>query len=328
MKKRIAILLALVLMLTVFVGCKNEGETPVPPANTTAVKTATADPETGAPTTASHAPETSAEPIETAAPADTTINPPATDGEVAGYYQPDTMNGQSIMEFMMDQMGDSEMTMDQLEEYLDLMDMDLNTLFFLEIREDGTFDLGVMSETVTGEWTQEGPEDLSMTVDGETVHAKFDGVHVALSEDGQEMVFVKGEKPAETKPAVPETTEDLDGPTDPDNIVGSYVLVEMNGQTLEEMIADAAADSGMTADDFLDAMKEVGMDFENLIVLEIHEDGTCKMTSMADDSEEGTWSLDGDQVTITFDGDDATGTFADGKISLSEEDTTMVFAKR
>jgi hypothetical protein len=125
-----------------------------------------------------------------------------------------------------------------------------------------------------------------------------------------------------------ETTEDLDGPTDPDNIVGSYVLVEMNGQTLEEMIADAAADSGMTVDAFRDAMKEVGMDFENLIVLEIHEDGTCKMTSMADDSEEGTWSLDGDQVTITFDGDDATGTFADGKISLSEEDTTMVFAKR
>ena len=69
-------------------------------------------------------------------------------------------------------------------------------------------------------------------------------------------------------------------------------------------------------------MASVGMTF----TLTLNADGTCAF-DMAGDVSEGTWSQEGDTVTITIDGDPASGTMADGLITLSQGSVEMVFSQ-
>lgn len=66
------------------------------------------------------------------------------------------------------------------------------------------------------------------------------------------------------------------------------------------------------------------------ISIEIKDDGTCSYSmTFGEETEtmDGTWTQDGDKVTITFDGDPQEFTYKDGKLSGSMDGMTMVLAK-
>jgi len=67
-------------------------------------------------------------------------------------------------------------------------------------------------------------------------------------------------------------------------------------------------------------------DFGLNVVVTLNEDGTCTMD--AEESTQGTWTIDGDTVTIKEEGaPDTVMTLVDGKLIIDEEEATMVFSR-
>ena len=64
------------------------------------------------------------------------------------------------------------------------------------------------------------------------------------------------------------------------------------------------------------------------MVLNLAEDGTAEMTMPgSENAAAGSWVLDGEKITITIEDSPAEGTYADGTITLGDEDMTMVFTR-
>ena len=64
------------------------------------------------------------------------------------------------------------------------------------------------------------------------------------------------------------------------------------------------------------------------MVLNLAEDGTAEMSIPGYESTgAGTWVLDGEKITITIEDSPAEGTFADGKITLTEGEMSMEFTR-
>ena len=71
-----------------------------------------------------------------------------------------------------------------------------------------------------------------------------------------------------------------------------------------------------------DMYKEMGMDAPEMY-LELNEDGTGKLVMDDEDTQEVEWK-DG---VITLDGEDAEYTVEDGKLTMEEDGTVIVFEK-
>ena len=68
-------------------------------------------------------------------------------------------------------------------------------------------------------------------------------------------------------------------------------------------------------------------DFGIEVIVTLNEDGTATMDGVGD-AAEGTWTIDGDTVTITEkDAEDTVMTLVDGKLTMSTDETTMVFSQ-
>ena len=64
------------------------------------------------------------------------------------------------------------------------------------------------------------------------------------------------------------------------------------------------------------------------MALNLAEDGTAEMTMPgSENAAAGSWVLDGEKITITIEDSPAEGTYADGTITLGDEDMTMVFTR-
>ena len=64
------------------------------------------------------------------------------------------------------------------------------------------------------------------------------------------------------------------------------------------------------------------------MVMNLAEDGTAEMSMPGTENvAAGTWVLDGEKITVTIEDSPAEGTYADGKITLGDEDMTMVFTR-
>ena len=105
---------------------------------------------------------------------------------------------------------------------------------------------------------------------------------------------------------------------------GKYALVSMvdsEGNDWLEMLASMAAMFGEEDESF---------DFSSLY-LELKDGGKFVM-SMMDEVQEGTYRINGKNITLTAEGEDISGTINGKKISLSAEEEgqsmTMVFEKK
>ena len=107
------------------------------------------------------------------------------------------------------------------------------------------------------------------------------------------------------------------------NPAGKYYVKTINGKTLEEAISEELG--GMSLDD---ALKMANVDSLNdLMYLELKEDGTAAMTSMGI-SMDGTWKQDGGKLIITIEGDSQEFTIDGSTIKGTTEGQEYVFEKK
>ena len=298
MKKILALTLVLVLVLAAFVGCK---------------KTDAADKNGDA-------------------AAQKTAEAPLSEG-IVGWYKAETVNGMSFTEWMASMFGGltgedetaPAMSEEELKEKLTSLGIDLDNFMSIELLEDGTAVMSSMGIASKGTWTQDGENVTVTTSDGTEQKGTFDGSRLTLKASSELMettvVFVKAQKPAE-----PEVDPELLN-NDPNNIVGIYHVSKINGQTLEEYVADAAKESGVEVETYL---AQNGIELDNYMPMTVRSDNTVEIKAFAIKMT-GTWALDGETLTITMDQDGesqtTTGTFANGEIVIGEADQLITYVK-
>ena len=298
MKKILALTLVLVLVLAAFVGCK----------------------------------KTDATDKNGDAAAQKTTEAPLSEG-IVGWYKAETVNGMSFAEWVASMFGGlagedetaPTMSEEELKEKLTSLGIDLDNFMSIELLEDGTAVMSSMGIASKGTWTQDGENVTVTTKDGTEQTGTFDGSRLTLKASSEEMettvVFVKAQKPAE-----PEVDPELLN-NDPNNIVGIYHVSKINGQTLEEYVADAAKQSGVEVETYL---AQNGIELENYMPMTIRSDNTVEIKAFAIKMT-GTWALDGETLTITMDQDGesqtTTGTFANGEIVIGEADQLITYVK-
>ncbi len=294
MKKILALTLVLVLVLAAFVGCKKTDATDKNAQKTTAA--------------------------------------PVSDG-IVGWYKAETVNGMSFTEWVASMFGGlagedetaPTMSEEDLKEKLASLGIDLDNFMSIELLEDGTAVMSSMGIASKGTWTQDGENVTVTTKDGTEQKGTFDGSRLTLKASSEQMettvVFVKAQKPAE-----PEVDPELLN-NDPNNIVGIYHVSKINGQTLEEYVADAAKERGVEVETYL---AQNGIELENYMPMTIRSDNTVEIKAFAIKMT-GTWALDGETLTITMDQDGesqtTTGTFANGEIVIGEADQLITYVK-
>ena len=141
---------------------------------------------------------------------------------------------------------------------------------------------------------------------------------------------------AASKPLEPEPTEpDVTGgdPGLPEELIGTYLLLRLNGQTLEEMLLQQAADRGMSEEEFLEAMEQSGLSMEamvdlvrNQITLTLNADGSWDLDS-AGTVISGDWSLEDGALHLQLYGQELGAVLEDGVISIDFAGTEMVFSR-
>lgn len=298
MKKILALTLVLVLVLAAFVGCK----------------------------------KTDATDKNGDAAAQKTTEAPLSEG-IVGWYKAETVNGMSFTEWMASMFGGlagedetaPTMSEEELKEKIASLGIDLDNFMSIELLEDGTAVMSSMGIASKGTWTQDGENVTVTTSDGTEQKGTFDGSRLTLKASSEQMettvVFVKAQKPAE-----PEVDPELLN-NDPNNIVGIYHVSKINGQTLEEYVADAAKESGVEVETYL---AQNGIELENYMPMTIRSDNTVEIKAFAIKMT-GTWALDGETLTITMDQDGesqtTTGTFANGEIVIGEADQLITYVK-
>lgn len=298
MKKILALTLVLVLVLAAFVGCK----------------------------------KTDATDKNGDAAAQKTTEAPLSEG-IVGWYKAETVNGMSFTEWMASMFGGlagedetaPAMSEEELKEKLTSLGIDLDNFMSIELLEDGTAVMSSMGIASKGTWTQDGENVTVTTSDGTEQKGTFDGSRLTLKASSELMettvVFVKAQKPAE-----PEVDPELLN-NDPNNIVGIYHVSKINGQTLEEYVADAAKQSGVEVETYL---AQNGIELENYMPMTVRSDNTVEIKAFAIKMT-GTWALDGETLTITMDQDgesqSITGTFANGEIVIGEADQLITYVK-
>lgn len=294
MKKILALTLVLVLVLAAFVGCKKTDATDKNAQKTTAA--------------------------------------PVSDG-IVGWYKAETVNGMSFTEWMASMFGGlagedetaPAMSEEELKEKLTSLGIDLDNFMSIELLEDGTAVMSSMGIASKGTWTQDGENVTVTTSDGTEQKGTFDGSRLTLKASSELMettvVFVKAQKPAEHE-VDPELLNN-----DPNNVVGIYHVSKINGQPLEEYVADAAKESGVEVETYL---AQNGIELENYMPMTVRSDNTVEIKAFAIKMT-GTWALDGETLTITMDQDgesqSITGTFANGEIVIGEEDQIITYVK-
>ena len=121
------------------------------------------------------------------------------------------------------------------------------------------------------------------------------------------------------------------------NPVGTYSFKSINGKSLEDYFADYKDQAEAAGMDFDALLALMGIDLshpEEFMKLELMEGGKLTLTakmSVAEETKEGTWELNGDKLTMTVDGDPQECTFKNGEITMTmdgENGTeTIVLAK-
>ena len=102
------------------------------------------------------------------------------------------------------------------------------------------------------------------------------------------------------------------------NPVGSYVTKTVDGQPVEAYIESMGA-----TPELLEIASA-----EELMTLEIRADGTFTAKMSGSDPKEGTWTQDGNKLSMTVDGATEEFTLSGDEIAYKTDNQDIVFAKK
>ena len=108
---------------------------------------------------------------------------------------------------------------------------------------------------------------------------------------------------------------------------GKYVVKSVDGQAVNEAFDAAAKAANTSADEYL---KMLGIDNpEELATIELKSDGSATMSSKAFSySGDGTWTQDGNKISITIEGDTSVFTLNGNELSNDTGDPKYVLIKK
>ena len=92
---------------------------------------------------------------------------------------------------------------------------------------------------------------------------------------------------------------------------GVYVIKTMGGEDVAQYLEILEVES---AEDFMK--------------VELKADGTLTFSSASEEPTEGTWTQNGDTITLTIDGDSQDATLKDGELTIDFDGEVAVFAKK
>ncbi len=107
---------------------------------------------------------------------------------------------------------------------------------------------------------------------------------------------------------------------------GLYKVSEMNGTPILEYFQKEAEDSGAELNDVLSLFGLSEETISDYWTITLDKDGTVSMTMMGE-STEGTWTQDGNTVTITIDDEPMDFAYDNGKLSVTAEGVSVVFQR-
>ena len=99
------------------------------------------------------------------------------------------------------------------------------------------------------------------------------------------------------------------------------------------MLVPAVAEEDVTGEWYLKTMKQGETEYDAAaagynMTMTLNADGTGTMISpTSEEPLSGSWTLEGDKITITFEDSPIDATVADGVLTLAEEDLVMVFTR-
>ena len=99
------------------------------------------------------------------------------------------------------------------------------------------------------------------------------------------------------------------------------------------LLVPAMADEDVTGEWYLKTMKNGDTEYDAAsigynLVMTLNADGTASMTMPgSEEPQSGTWTLEGDQITVDIDNSPVSGTVADGAITLTEGEQVMTFTR-
>ena len=98
------------------------------------------------------------------------------------------------------------------------------------------------------------------------------------------------------------------------------------------MAIPTMAEEEITGDWYLKTMKSGDQEYDAasigyVIVMTLNEDGSATMTMPGQEPIAGTWTLDGDKITVTADDAPVDGTVSEGAIVLEQDGMEMVFTR-
>ena len=115
-----------------------------------------------------------------------------------------------------------------------------------------------------------------------------------------------------------------------DSLDGTYKLKAIDGKNVKEYFTAIAEKGGETLQTVLDFMGIDENTLDNLMTLVLKSDGTFSLNSKMDAEEksyDGTWTQDGDKLTLTMDNEPQEFTLKDGELTLELKGMTMTLGK-
>lgn len=98
------------------------------------------------------------------------------------------------------------------------------------------------------------------------------------------------------------------------------------------MLVSAVADVDVTGAWYMKTMKAGDVEYDASamglsMTIILNEDGTAATQGMGGAAQTGTWTLDGDQITVTIDGAPASGTVTEETLTLEADGQTMILTR-
>ena len=109
---------------------------------------------------------------------------------------------------------------------------------------------------------------------------------------------------------------------------GTYLVKTIDGKTVKEYFDEMAQEYGMDIETIAPLMGLEVDTLDEFITIELNKDGKAKLNSVMDDSEEGTWSAEGNMLTITIGNEPQTFEYKDGEFTMDADGMTVVFVKK